>query len=367
LLIDTLVDIDAPEKEFVSPSALPIPTQRRRAIELLIVVCCCALVTGSAGCRSRAHNDLYRQRMASEIRVLEDQLYDADYHNQVLQDKVQRLRQQAIESESKVRKQPSPARAAPDDNSLRGSASDNASEPEDTFEPPWIEEGELTDPSDLPGAVLPEGPGSRQSEPADADPSAAELMPPSVPEPPGKEDIELPEVFPGELVPPGSEEDAESPPGQIPLPESIQAKTAPIPQAIRIHRGLSGGHQFDEDDQIDGMYFVINAIDKLGKTVDLSAYDIDADMTVVALDPTLEADVARIGRWEFTAAQVRDLIRNDPTSGLHVPLRWQDAAPASDEVIVHVRLRADEDEMRCDAKLTVAAAAAMAKWTPRGD
>jgi hypothetical protein len=175
----------------------------------------------------------------------------------------------------------------------------------------------------------------------------------------------LPEVFPGELLPPSGDDDADAPRGQIRLPDSIEAST--VPHGLRIHRGLSGGHQFDEDDQIDGIYLVINAVDHLGKTVDLNAFEIDAELTVVVLDPTLEADVARIGRWEFTADEVQGLVRDQPTSGLHVPLRWQEVRPASDEVIVHVRLRADEDEMRCKEQLSVGAAAAMAKWTPRGD
>jgi hypothetical protein len=356
LLIDTLVETDAREKGFVFSSALPIPTQRSRAIEFSIVVWSCAVIAVSVGCRSRAHNDLYRQKMASEIRVLEDQLYDADYQNRVLQDNIQRLREQALEAESGVRQDPAPV-GRPEVNPLPSTPPAAESDPDEMFEPPFIEEGELADPSELSGAVSPD----------DGDPLGAGLVPPSEPEPPGKDDLELPEVFPGELLPPAGDGDGESPPGQIPLPQSVQAATAPFPESIRIHRGLSGGHQFDEDDQIDGMYLVINAIDKLGKTVDLSSYDIDAELTVVALDPTLEADVARIGRWNFTAQEVLELIRDDPTSGLHVPLRWQDVRPATDEVIVHVRLRADEDEMRCDEKLIVGAAAAMAKWTPRGD
>ena len=257
--------------------------------------------------------------MASEIRVLEDQLYDADYQNRVLQDKIQRLREQALEAESDVRQEPEPAARA-DEASLPSSPPAAESDPEEMFEPPFIEEGELADPSDLPGAIPPDRAGSPRSEPDDGDSSGADLIPPSAPEPPGKEDIELPEVFPGELLPPARDGDGESPPGRISLPESVQATSTPFPEAIRIHRGLSGGHQFDEDDQIDGMYLVINAIDKLGKTVDLGAYDIDAELTVVALDPTLEADVARIGRWDFTAEEVQELIRDDPTSGLHVPV-----------------------------------------------
>ncbi|MCA9138772.1 MAG: hypothetical protein KDB00_18500, partial [Planctomycetales bacterium] len=46
-----------------------------------------------AGCRGRAHEDLYRAKMANEIRVLEDQLYDADYQNRVLRDELDRIRQ----------------------------------------------------------------------------------------------------------------------------------------------------------------------------------------------------------------------------------------------------------------------------------
>ena len=304
--------------------------------------------------------------MASEIRVLEDQLYDADYQNRVLRDKIEQLRGQALEAESREPQEPEPA-ARPRADSPPSSPPAAESDADEMFELPFIEEGELADPSELPGADPPDSAGSPSSEPDDDDSAGAGLVPPSVPEPPGKEDIELTEVFPGELLPPARDGAGESPPGQIPLPESVRASTAPSPQAIRIHRGLSGGHQFDEDDQIDGMYLVINAIDKRGATVVLSDFDIDAELTVVALDPTLEADVARIGRWDFTAEEVQGLIRDDPTSGLHLALRWQDVRPASDEVIVHVRLRADEDEMRCDDKLIVSAAAAMAKWTPRGD
>ena len=54
-----------------------------------------------AGCRSRAHNDLYQDKMASEIRVLEDQLYDADYQNRVLRDKVWRLQRSQRDDEAK--------------------------------------------------------------------------------------------------------------------------------------------------------------------------------------------------------------------------------------------------------------------------
>lgn len=46
----------------------------------------------STGCRGRAQRDLYEAKMAHEIRVLEDQLYEADYHNRVLIDKLEQIR-----------------------------------------------------------------------------------------------------------------------------------------------------------------------------------------------------------------------------------------------------------------------------------
>lgn len=44
----------------------------------------------SLGCNGRGHRDVYQQKMAQEIRVLEDQLYEADYENRILMDKLHR-------------------------------------------------------------------------------------------------------------------------------------------------------------------------------------------------------------------------------------------------------------------------------------
>lgn len=42
------------------------------------------------GCRGRAQEDLYRQTLQREVRLLEDQLYEADYENRILIDKLRR-------------------------------------------------------------------------------------------------------------------------------------------------------------------------------------------------------------------------------------------------------------------------------------
>ena len=89
-------------------------------------------------------------------------------------------------------------------------------------------------------------------------------------------------------------------------------------------------------------------------------------MTIVALDPKLDPNASRIGRWEFTPEEVSKFIRSIPVAGLHVPVKWQLIEPISDEIILYVRLQTDSEEMLCQGKVKLNQAAAMAKWMPRG-
>ncbi len=341
-----------------------------RSIDWSTIVVICAIGSGLAGCRSKAHQDLYQQKMVSEIRVLEDQLYDADYQNSVLRDKVHRLESQVQTGSAKLLV-PSKPKAADQPKRLR--------EPEPEPEPLsdmsldegfdlGIEEGTPTGPENLSPAV----PGATDQQPEgetgqEAPPGL--LPPPSGPEPPGADDLELPDISPGEPMPPPSDREADDdakPDGQIQLPDSLQAKAVATPSSLRIHQALSGGHRFDGDPPAEGMFLVINAVDDSGRLADLSQFDIDGELTVVALDPSLDASEAKIGRWEFSSKEIQKFVRHEPTSGIHLPIRWTGTKPSGDEVIIHVRLRAEEDEMRCQAKLKINAKAAIADWTPRG-
>ncbi len=115
------------------------------------------------------------------------------------------------------------------------------------------------------------------------------------------------------------------------------------------------------------MMIVLNVVDRLGMPVDLESFDIEADLSIVILDPDLEPSEARVGQWEFTTGQLATFIRSDPISGLHVPIEWQEMQPGGEEMIVHVRLRSEDDEMRCEGRLKVVKQTAIAEWTPRGD
>ncbi len=232
----------------------------------------------------------------------------------------------------------------------------------DDLELPDLDEGEQVDPDALTDPVAP-----IPDDNTDGEDLLAPLQPaPGGPEPPSKRDTEVPQIDPGEILPPPGADDGglPKPPGQIKLPDSVQAASG-VPAALRIHPGLSGGQRVEES--IDNMTIVLNVVDRLGKPVNLDDFDIDADLSIVILDPGLESSEARIGRWDFTTRQVATFVQSDPISGLHVPIKWQDKQPSGEEIIVHVRLRAEDDEMRCEGRLKVLKQTAITQWTPRGD
>ncbi len=318
-----------------------------------------ALMFAQLGCRSRAHRDVYHAKMANEIRVLEDQLYEADYQNQILREKLQRSKHHSFQST--IDEQYPPAEPAP--------AADSDL-PDDFNIDDWDMGADLGDPiidndafAPREGAVVPPvSPG---------DDGVEMLPPPGGPEPPGAKDLEIGPIVPGEILPPPTTEGEEmdAPPGKVDLPDALDANAQPlsIPERLELHSGLSGGHRFDDEQETDGLFLVINVVDQRGHMIDLSQFDIDADMSVVALDPTLEADEAKIARWDFTAQEVSEFIRTAPVYGFHIPVKWQAARPSGDQVIVHVRLKTEDEEMRCEGRLSVSRPATIADWTPRGE
>jgi hypothetical protein len=326
----------------------------------IIAIIASVLTTAQTGCRSKATQDLYRQRMAGEIRVLEDKLHDAEYQNRVLSDRMER---DSTAAAAPSTPKPSTPDETPRPDPLADLPSVVEGESGDEFDPdefalPMIDEGAQVDPESL---MAPQGVPQDQEE---TDKKDKQLLPaPGGPEPPGRNDTEAPQIIPGEPGPPGALDEELKPPGQVLVPDSVPS-AAGVPEKLRIHPGLSRGQQLDG--QGNGLMIVLNAVDKFGRMVSLDGFDVNADMTIVVLDPQLEPSRSRIGRWEFSSPQVATFLRTHPVSGLHVPIEWGDALPSGDEVIVHVRLRAEGDEMRCEARVYVDQQAAVAEWTPRG-
>ena len=382
----------------------------------ILVLLAPLVAAAPVGCRGRAQREMYQAKMAHEIRVLEDQLYEADYHNRVLIDKLERIKLKS-EAASKVRPDdagryesiPGPVPSARDRSTDSGSRPDgqagdgqasggqaSGGQPGDEgpgtaadLIPPElpdiegledlgdiVDEGQPAQPSelDVPSVSDPfkddkasEVEGEAQSPSQDAS-DPGELLPaPGGPQPPGKRDTEVPPELPGEILPPSmlDGEPEEKPPGQILLPDSVQNGHG-VPDQLRLHPSLSGGSV--TDGKIENMLVVVTVQDKLGRPLDLSEYDVDGELSIVIFEADRdESEEGRLGRWDFAADQVADLIRSDPISGLHVQIPWQDRQPDGEEVVVHVRLRSAEDEMRCRGRIKVDRGNAVAEWTPRGE
>ncbi len=423
-----------------------IPPSRIRLVALLILG---VVLPAAHGCRSRAQQDLYQQKMIRDIRVLEDKLYEADYKNRILAEKLKRSRIEASEvpihsakparrpqiyrqdtnrEESTFEPTPAPKPSTGRSVPKRSNSRDDDSGDEiglsdllpptfdegDPVEPDTIDMNELgskpiqppesdpvpltdplppTSPDDLslpafPGLNTPkpaakpnEGSSTSPPSPAFTLPAPAEMSDPKSPKsntvprlldpapggpvPPGKEDTELPPVLPGEQLPPqiGSPDEIK-PPGQIKLPDSVKSNER-LPDSLQIHPTLSGGNRIEE--QLQDMLVVVNVVNNLGKTINLKDFLVDGEISVVVLDPKRDPSVARLGRWNFDRKQVRSFVKDSPVSGFHIPLDWTMDEPLGNEVIVHVRLRAEDDEMRCETKLMLDKQRGVAGWLPRAE
>jgi hypothetical protein len=116
------------------------------------------------------------------------------------------------------------------------------------------------------------------------------------------------------------------------------------------------------------MMLVVNVLDKNGRPLQLANYDVNADLSVVLFDgDTEQSDSTRLGRWDFNPQEVLSLIKDEPVSGFHIPIQLDQVQPQQKVVQAHVRLRSEEDEMRCNGTIRVTRENAAALWAPRAD
>lgn len=411
----------------------------------------------AGGCRGRSYDDVYRQKLAQEIRVLEDQLYEADYQNRVLRDEVQRLKSSASSDGQVLRRGdmlPGTIIDTPQilDDRVVPMERDLEAGPKSPFEdddydvldldaekntssgnggglptPPDLDEQPLVDPDprepsqprstvpesglgmpreiptpqpdpsnsdagmgmpDLPGSI----PDSSSADPEDgtgAGPSMPlppprlrpESIPPGSGEPIRGNPLLDENIRPGEPKPPA--DDPNGIPGKIELeggrtlqfdpleigtPDdastlSVELEPA-VPTRIELNESLSGTDE-SEDGDADGLGLVVTATDESGRLIALENFDVDANLSVVLIDPLDDSDDPRVGRWDFSPEQVRSFVKSSPVSGLHIPIRWQDRKPTGRSLHVYVRLSAAEEEMRCEGRVLMKPQVARSTWLPR--
>lgn len=101
---------------------------------------------------------------------------------------------------------------------------------------------------------------------------------------------------------------------------------------LAFHPALSRAINMDEHSDPDGLYLVLQPKNELGQMVPTAA-----NLLVFALDPARQGDQAKIGRWEFTAAEVQQKLQPiGSEQGIHLRLPWTGPNPTADRVIVFV-------------------------------
>ena len=83
--------------------------------------------------------------------------------------------------------------------------------------------------------------------------------------------------------------------------------------------------------------------------------DAPADIQVVALDPALTGQEARVARWDVTAAEASARLGDGPDRGIHLNLPWPDRPPAHNKLHLFVRyLTSDGRKLQADGLVEVA-------------
>ncbi len=95
---------------------------------------------------------------------------------------------------------------------------------------------------------------------------------------------------------------------------------------LAFHPTLSRAINMDDRPDDDGLYLVLQPKNERGQVVPVAA-----DLTVFALDPAREGDQAKIGRWEYSAAEVQAKLKPmGSEQGIHLRLPWNGPDPSAD-------------------------------------
>ncbi len=387
-----------------------------------------------SGCHGRAYRDLYAENMAAEIRDLEDQLYEYDHQYKLLEQELEVLRQQnQVLKAATPPKRSLLAPLGMSDGRSEPRPDELPIKPEPMLQTPARQADSILEPGPAPQSSSPSTPSPSSSNsdelpppsrpqvapPADAQqnpPSQSAPATPKFPRPqdqaPRDNDFDLeellpPTIDPGVATPPplpplslrvdGSplapEDNLEMNLARIEIPtqrvsavlaaggtadasvsDSVKAGlslgAADKPAETRVielafHPALSRAINMDERPGPDGLYLVLQPKNELGQMVPTSA-----ELMVFALDPSREGEQAKIGRWEFNAADVQQKLQPiGSEQGIHLRLPWTGDAPAADRVIVFALYKfTNGRQVMGEKEISLSENASLKTvWAPRAD
>ncbi len=337
-----------------------------------------------SGCHQRAYNELYVENMASEIRLLEDRIYEYDAEYRALENELEDLRATNEGLESRLRdaeqdrtdRFSSPKSVPKTDTSKPSSPKpappkSSGSKPEvpkESLKLPPSEVLEVDTPAPPPfnskssdaggGELLPSKPNAEPNGSLLPDSNSAPLLPnPKLLEPPLSSGAQAPRELapsqpqaldrassaprglPSEVARASYEERRIAAPTLPPAPTTGPSTTtgSATPSDTRIrqiefHPGLCRGIRRDGNVGEEGIALVLVPRNQKHEFVAASG-----KITVVLEEPG-EGQAHRLGKWEYTAQEAAE--RLEPVGsaqGIHLELPWQENKPQSNLIDVYVR------------------------------
>ncbi|MCA9192339.1 MAG: hypothetical protein KDB03_11275 [Planctomycetales bacterium] len=342
------------------------------------------------GCHGRAYTDLYVENMASEIRDLEDQLYDYDHEYQGLEQEYI-----SLQSENEyLRKQLNNAQSSRKFGETGTSDGSVGANNANRFPPPSgasalpktaPDNSPSTEPINIPDE-LPEISIPGSGAPSPFPPSGTPTKTPRATEPLPL--LEIPTIEMGTPSPPrgfsskeGSQVDDELQlsASRIIVPTMLASQNlnagATLTLAsqritdrrvveIAFQPALCRAVNLDAEPDEDGLQLVLQPKNQYGQVI-LEA----VELSIAVLDPERDGDARRIARYDYSAAEVEAKMETlGSNQGIHLTLPWNGPDPKRDRVVVFARYTFP-DTRQVIGEMTIflnLSNSFRTVWTPRG-
>ena len=122
---------------------------------------------------------------------------------------------------------------------------------------------------------------------------------------------------------------------------------------ITVSKMMTGGVNADGLEGDEGIFMVVEPRDDQGKLVPAVG-----SVSIVAVDPALPEEKARLARWSFSEKEVANQFRRSGSAeGFHLEVRWPDAPPRHENLQLFVRYTtADSRKLYAEVPIQVALA-----------
>lgn len=309
---------------------------KNRPVVLLLL-----FALAAAGCQGNPQVRRVVDSYNAEARQMEDLIYLLEQDIQVLEQENAKLRRQ-------VERGGAPSSGGSTFGSGRGRSLPRSGGGSSELTPPVIEVPEIEMPE-------PEPPRSRPAAPRP-------LNKPALPEeldvgPMLEAPAKKPATEPGRVKPTRHEQTSLAEPRK--LEPEVTDKVVTHIQLNPLH---TCGTDFDHAPGDDGITVVIEPRNEANQYVPLAG-----TVSVVVLDPKKNGEDARLARWDFSAAEMAEKIRQGDTRGIELKLPWPARPPENARLDVFVRYETpDGKKLQAEKEVVVALPGQFSqRWTPR--